>query len=434
VLISQVSKLADWSSGEAWVVSNPRQPRQLTAVWTTFPYKALGSAVSSAPGPHPVACGVGFSADGGRTWRETTIPFQPTAVPSNAGGCADPTLVAARNGTLYSVFNGGSLVPGAGGTGAGLPNLVSFSLSRDGGRTWRTPTRVWSVDEAPANSALTGSLDFAFDRAWLVLDESTSTLYTSVSDDVYVERVVMASHDNGRTWSTPRPLDPDGQSVWADSISAAHGVLAAAYSVDPDSPTYRAAATPAVRCERVCAVFETSTDDGKSWKRHVLPAQHINVSTVNVALSSPGVQVAADPSTRGRYAMLVPATSSTSELWLTQDSGRSWQRTLTMSAAAGESVSKPWVAFGRNGDLGTVWRVEHANGSYDVYADVSTDGGRTFAPAVKLTDRPAPPDVMPGAPGDDCACNLTVDGTHLYTTWGDSRTGQRQVWFARYRY
>jgi hypothetical protein len=433
VVVSQVSKLADWSSGEAWVVADPRSSRRLTAVWTTFPYKAFGSAVTTPPGPHPVACGVGYSDDGGRTWQETTLPFQPAALPSNAGGCADPTLVTDGRGTLYSVFNGGSLLPGAGGTGASLPSLVSFSTSRDGGHTWRTPTKVWSVEDGPGNSAVTGSLDLAFDRPWLVLDESTDTIYTSISDDVAVERVVLASHDRGRTWSMPRPLDPDGQSVWADSISAAHGVLAAAYSVDPSSPTYQASPAPTVRCDRICAVFETSTDDGTTWRRHVLPARTVGSTTVG-GLTAPGVQTAADPSTKRHFAVLLPATDSSTQIWMTRDSGRTWTRAFTVTARAGGTVTKPWVAFGRNGALGVVWRTVHADDTYDVYAAVSTDGGRSFGGTVRLTRSPAPPDIMPGAPGDDCACNLSIDGTYLYTTWGDSRTGQRQVWFARYPY
>ena len=67
-------------------------------------------------------------------------------------------------------------------------------------------------------------------------------------------------------------------------------------------------------------------------------------------------------------------------------------------------------------------------------ADVSADGGETFGGSVDLTRQSAPPDVVPGAPGDGCACNVYLDGRYLYTTWGDSRTGERQVWFARYRW
>src|SRR5262249_3154621 len=161
-------------------------------------------------------------------------------------------------------------------------------------------------------------------------------------------------------------------------------------------PTYQATPSPAMRCSHVCAVFETSTDNGKHWKRHALPAQHIATSTVNVALTSPGIQVAADPATKGHFAVLLPATASSSEVWVTPEAGRSWKRSLTIAAPAGATVSKPWVSFGRNGALGVVWRVEHSDNTYDVYADVSSDGGSSFGAAVRLTRKSAPPDIMPG--------------------------------------
>jgi len=151
-------------------------------------------------------------------------------------------------------------------------------------------------------------------------------------------------------------------------------------------------------------------------------------------VATPGVEIAADPSTTGRFAVLVPTSPSRLEIWITRDTGAHWQRTRTINARGGDTLSKPWVSFGPTGALGVVWREEHADSSYDVYADVSADRGTTFGGGVNLTAQSAPPDVVPGAPGDDCACNLYLTSRYLYTTWGDSRTGQRQLWFARYRW
>lgn len=433
LLVAQISKGTSWSSGEGWVVANQQNPQRLAADWTALPDNGPLAAVDTPPGPRPIQCGVAYSNNGGASWVEGTIPFQPANLPSNPGGCADPTLVEGSDGTLYALHNGGSLVPGAGTSSPGLPSLVTLSVSRDGGHSWSNPGKVWSFEDTPKDSATSGSPDFAFDRPWLAIDPQTSTLYASISDDALVERVILASHDHGATWSTPYPLDPDNQSIWADGISAAHGLIAAAYSVDPNSRGYRTAASPAVKCAKVCAVFETSGNDGKTWARHVLPAP--SVASPSPAPTEPGLEVAADPFIKGRYAVLVPATTALLQLWVTSDGGITWAKPFTINASGTDTVVKPWISFGTTGALGLVWRELHKDNSYDVYTSVSRNGGITFATPVELTPGPAPPDTPPqGTPGDDCACNLYLNGQYLYTTWGDSRRGNLQVWFARYRY
>ena len=402
----------------------------LTTAWTAFPYKTPGTAIVTPPGPRPVQCGVAYSVDGGKTWIEATLPFSPVDAPTNPGGCADPALAVAPNGVVYVVFNGGSLLPGAGTVSPGLPRLVSLGASRDGGRTWSVPTKVWSFEDTPKDTVASGSPDLAFDRSWLVIDPITSALYVSVSDDALVQRVVLASRDHGITWSTPSPLDPDGQSRWGDGISAANAVLVAGYRVDPSSTMYKASPSPAVRCNLVCALFETSTDDGKTWSRHVVPASHVVPPGSPV---TPGVQVAADPSRAGRYAVLVPTTASSYELWVTTDSGTTWRRRFTIIASTGDRPSHAWIAFGPKGVLGVVWRNVHADASYELLGAIATDGGVAFGQVIELASGSAPPADLPEL-GDDCACNLHLDGMYLYTTLSDSRTGQRQVWFARYRY
>jgi hypothetical protein len=404
----------------------------LTAAWTAFPYESPDTAILTPPGPRPVECGVAHSVDGGKTWIEGTLPFSPVNVPTNPGGCADPALAVGSDGTVYAVFNGGSLLPGAGTETPRLPRLVSFSASHDGGRTWSTPTKVWSFEDTPKNTVATGSPDLAFDRSWIVIDPITSALYVSISDDALVQRVVLVSHDHGVTWSTPYPLDPDGQSRWGDGISGANGVLAAAYRVDPSSAGYKASPSPAPRCDDVCAVFETSTDDGQTWARHVVPTSQV-VPASGARPGVAGVQVAADPSEPGRYAVLVPTTVSSYEVWFTPDSGETWTQALTTTASAGDRLSHSWIAFGPTGAVGVVWRNTHSDASYEVLAAISTDGGATFGPPIELTSGTAPPPEVPEL-GDDCACNLHLDRKYLYTTWGGSLTGQRQVWFARYRY
>ena len=434
LFVAQLSNSSVWSSGEGWVVANPADPRLLTADWTSFPWKDPINAILSGPAAHPIQCGVGYSTDGGEHWVQGVLPFGPaTGLGDLPGACVDPTLVVDRNGTLYAMSNGGTVLPGAGTASPDLPSFCCiFSVSRDGGRTWSSPQQVATFEEALKNTLASRSPDLGFDRPWLIIDPVTGTLYASISDDALIERVVFASHDHGATWTTPFPLVPNDQSVWGDVPSAANGVLAAAYSANPNSIGYKLARSPAVRCNRTCAVFETSTNDGKTWARHVMPVAQVAAGGLPTV---PGLEVAADPSTTGRFAVLVPVTASSEQLWVTTDSGTTWTHTRTISASGGDTITKPWIAYGPTGALGVVWRDLHHDRSYAVYTAVSTNGGRTFGSPIELAPGTAPADTPPeGTPGDDCACNVYLNSKYLYTTWGDSRSGNLQVWFARYRY
>ena len=433
LLVTQLSRSTGWSSGEGWVVANPVHPNVVTADWTSMPWPSPAST-ASGPGPHPMECGLGYSVDGGKTWVDSTLPpFQPDGLPANAGACVDPTLVTSPNGTLYAISNGGSVVPNAGSNQIPPSFCCTFTRSTDGGRTWSTPTRVATFLDEATRAPSTGTSTWAFDRPYLVIDPQTSTLYISISDDSLIERVVFASHDHGATWKGPYPLDPDDQSVWATVPAATHGMLAAAYVVDRSSKGYQLSRSPAVKCPQVCAVFETSVNDGQSWSRHVVPAAPVLAPGLDPL--GPGVEVAADPTASGRYAVLVPATATTDQVWITTTGGSRWTRSLSIRVPGSDTFVKAWIAYGSTGALGVVYRDVHGDGSYDVKALVSTDRGRTFEGPVELSRGSAPADPPPqGSPGDDCACNLYLNATYLYTTWGDSRSGVLQVWFARYRY
>ena len=144
--------------------------------------------------------------------------------------------------------------------------------------------------------------------------------------------------------------------------------------------------------------------------------------------------VAADPTTPDRFAVLLTRGTATLEVWITTDAGAAnWTKTNVFTAESGDSFSRPWIAFGPTGALGVVWRSHNTDGSYDVDAVVSQDGGSIFDAPVRLTAArgPAPAGSL-GA--DDCACNLHLTDTTISTTWGDWTTGRRELWFGSFDY
>ena len=102
------------------------------------------------------------------------------------------------------------------------------------------------------------------------------------------------------------PLDsPTSPSVGFSSsnIVAAHGVLAEAYE---------SSQAPGQTCP--CLIFETSTDHGATFTRHIVP-------TVNGS-SSPEPFLAADPKVDGRFALtILDSTGTENQIYVTDDSG-----------------------------------------------------------------------------------------------------------------
>jgi hypothetical protein len=396
---SQLSNNPTYFSGEPWVVADPVNPQIVLATWTTIvdfthPLNLLKATKNY--------CGVVRSTDGGNTW--TSITQQSWG--DQLGPVGDASLGVGPDGTFYLVCD----LSVRSGT-------IVVIRSTDGGISWSLPVAAISNNQTP----------FYFDRPDLSVDPINGDVYLSATDDSNSGRAITVSTDHGSTWSTPVALDPDGQSNWGDTVTATGGIVAAAYVVDPTSSGYEAANPPAVTCASPCAVFETSGDHGVTWTRRIVTTNGVVVGN---RAGQPRMGVASDPIQAGRYAVLVPTNADgTLELWLTDDSGVNWTQTKVLAAPTGETQAKWKLAYSTTGVLGIVWRTVHSDDTYDVQAIISADGGLTFGASIPLTQQPSAPSGI----GDDCACNIYLNGTTLLTGWGDSRSGHREVWFGRYK-
>ena len=423
VLRSQVSTDPGIAAGEAWVVTDPTDPQRVVVVW-------LGTRDSSNPVNLATAsgyCGVALSTDGGKKWSWKALPFKETTSPKPVSKtddvpiCGDPVAGVGPDGTLYTAA-----------ANVGSTSWTQGLTSIDHGWSWADPTEVFGatqlVNAAEGNPGHRTPA-IAMGRAYMAVDPITGDVSVHSQEDGGVEgRWLAVSSDHGKTWSTPRPLDPDIQSSSAGPQSAAGGKIAVTYTVDTTSAEYHLSPTPVVTCpsgRTTCTVFETTIDKGVTWTRHVMPF----TGTPN---GFSGQIVAADPSHLGRFAVLFTTNSGQNlETWVTPDSGTTWTRTNRFPAPPGESFTKPWIAYSPTGALGIVWRTPHGP-TVDVRAIVSRDGGATFSNQVVLQSG-IPASNSP-VPGDDCACNLHLDATTLSATWSDSSTGQRQIYYGRFDY
>ena len=414
--------------------------------------------------------GVAVSHDRGRTFKQVALP--------NPG---DHVLTVGPDGTFwYSALDG------------------DVRRSTDGGDTWTTvgnwvgevaaqsstaqplPGGQAVVREAGCNAPEPegpvepvpdqgpGPHAIGCDRPWLYADKTTGTLYVSFTDHddngggigapgwelgtlgckssvIYSpvfecgRSYASASHDGGRTWSAFRPLDssdyPAGSTGGFNAGPvAAGGVLATAYIA--------AAAPGGAACP--CLVFETSSDDGVTYTRHVVTG-HVPIPAAGLEDTASGnllggeqsqlfePYVAADPVRPDHYAVMVEGADMTRLLvWTTSDAGRTWHGPARLTDPYGTQRHLPWLAIGPTGAVGAMWRSTAADGSYTVWAAVAPRGDTAFAHPVRISSAASPGPVQQLA-GDD-ASDITLDTTDAHVVWGDRRDGSLGIRYGRYRF
>jgi len=100
------------------------------------------------------------------------------------------------------------------------------------------------------------------------------------------------------------------------------------------------------------------------------------------------------------------------------------------------SFSKPAFEFSRGGMLGLIWRASYADRSYDIWAAISRDGGKTFSKSLRVSHSRSPAFDLyrnAGLFGDDIQ-DLSMDRENIHLVWGDSRSGFQGVWYGRVRF
>lgn len=362
-------------------------------------------------------CWIAVSANQGRTWRLSPHPADPGPTQGDPYHyCSDPAAASGPGGALYV---------GAGwwDTPVGAVNYYNMyvSPSTDGGMSWGPSVFATGDREAAQNLAL-GRNSGHTDREFLTVDNRTGTVYASAVDFPRLQRWLVASHDRGRTFGQPHAIDSAAYPE-AGGQAAADYIPAAAYG--RVAVTYAAAPVPGLNhCP--CNVFETSKDDGVTWLREISPVD--------------AQWTAADPSHPGRYAVMsgngFTARTSTPDsivVSMTSDYGKTWSKPVDIGQNPPNQRYQPWINYSPTGVLGVGYKTVYADGTYEYWAAVSYDGGRTFAAPLRLSHAVSPPE-GPDHNGSDDFSYVSLDRRYLYAAWADMRhsTGSsRSLYFAR---
>ena len=404
-----------YAEGEPSIAINPRNPRNIIITFlANTGLGAYGAQNNTAPTAADFEetiqeCDYLLSFDGGRTWKRAPLPITNFAMDPTRPNCSDTLVQFDKRGVAYVVGSDYQFPTFT--VGQGDFRMIS---SRDGGRTWSTPSVVAPAAFSPSpDFAKWEGVRFYDDREFMALDDSTHTIYvtgtqgrldaTGSAGDI---QYLIASRDGGKTWSNGIAVGP----AEFAPLGAAFGTVALV-SPPPSGAT---------RSCSGCYDFVFSRDNAKNVVRRPTP----------IAVGSPGplggASTAADPTHPGHFAVLAIQSDGQMLVYRTTDTGRTWSKPSVVYVQ-GRSASKPWIVYSDSGVLGVGWRGATANGDYGFYAAFSRDNGADWT-IRRLSRADSPTNDTLWVAGDDTSA-VTMTGSTLYATWGDWRGHELHTWW-----
>jgi BNR repeat-like domain len=269
------------------------------------------------------------------------LPNKGRLFVGHGGNC----LTECHNGDIVAFY---SNVSGEIEIGHGVAGWSEYRRSEDGGKTWGEPVildyskRAWEGDDMYA------ALVFG------VATAPNGTLIAFVcrfEKDLWVKKdspVCLLSHDQGRTWSEPRPLDPDAGveevSLTFDAVLTQNDQVFAVFMGGTDCYCYGGPYS-----------LYVSTDNGETFQRRsMLPFSHENYYVTAGVLDNGDLIVYSYSYRRGEDIDEINMPYVTSA-----DQGRTWSEVKTTRFAQG--LRNPQFS----GKIGNLYFVNGRSGSQD---------------------------------------------------------------------
>jgi hypothetical protein len=365
---------------ESYLAVNPRDSKNIiaTAIVNGRDGPTSGSTVRRSD--------VFASFDGGKTWALATAEARDTLV--FQGG--DPVVFFDSAGTAYFAI---------------LGDGFRLSRSTDGGRTWKMWAQV-----SPRG----------FDREYLAIDNTggkyNGRMYAIGNGSGVPQRgldgapikttnraiALTTSADSGRTWALSTMIssgaDEEATHTPSELFVMNDGTVVAPF-VNYGIVTRKDGGFSGGPGRIGVAI---SRDGGRTFDAVRLgPVRHWSPGTQGQTTQSSPLRAAIDrtsgpnkgriyltfndyDSTRKQYVIRVTASS---------DTGKTWSTPVTVNDDTTKATMvMPAIAVNRNGLVGVVWhdrRDDPSDLCYRLYFAVSADGGATFLPNVRGSDRPS---------------------------------------------
>ncbi|MGQ0829088.1 MAG: T9SS type A sorting domain-containing protein [Bacteroidota bacterium] len=400
--------------GEPYISVNPNDPRKMVIAW-------IASDLSTG---FKSAIKTKTSINGGATWGNQYIhPHFSTTWHS-----ADPSMQYRTNGTLYLSYIDYHETPDSGG--------VYITHSTDNGISWSAPTRIYNIfTDDPSKKPL--------DRPWLAVDNSGTAndgnFYITTKPAPWISPpnrpYLKTSADSGQTWSAYRYIDTTNYLVgnviaapMAAPTVSADGALCVAY------PSYLPSQSVFPKI-----FFAKSYNNGTSFQYYDLLINPNGPSDPNY---EKGYCLAANPANANQLAFAyVDSINGDPDTYITttNNGGISWNNPTRVNddpPGNGKAQDMVWASYSNTGNLLVSWR-DRRNGAgssfyqaSDIYCAVSINNGLSFQSNIRLSSMTAPYHSILTSDGNDFMCSKFVNDT-IYATWGDVRTNNLNIFFAR---
>lgn len=461
LLCAGVLGLASSAAAGTDAASSSRQPVVTSAVQVTTnpnPSRAHSSpqmAVNPTTGElvvvesevrHDYACRVHLSTDDGRSWFVGGDPMLEPWTECSRKAINGPyaTLTFDPDGVLYIAFFASNPQYA---TAENLPIHIFLARSEDGGRTFETSFVFKAPEPVEKDEGLHNN-----DRPMVAVDQQDpSNVYVAwmgrgAGDaDKSTKALIAASHDGGRTFGEPVDITDERGGYQPRLAVTADGTVHAIYPIGLSGIPEEADPFEVVRT----VYHRRSTDGGESW------SEPVEVDQGNAGFyAGRKYLLAADHTSGNLYAVwygnakpkIDPQTDDV-DIFLraSADGGRTWSDRRVVNDDAEDGYTNhydPGISIAPNGRIDIAW-YDFRNSPYperfpddfaapfnhggfqDVYYAWSTDGGRTFSPNVRVTDRIINREIGVWSNNIHSHMSVGIASTDdaAYFAWQDTRNG-----------
>ncbi len=386
-------------------------------------------------------CTVHISADDGRSWFQGGDPLEPpfTDCSFHADWGPYATMAFDRNGVLNMAIEASDPAVFAN-TRNEAPRHLFLARSTDSGRTF-TVTTVFKATDPNPNKAVNKGATIAVDP------KNPKNIYIGWRQGTFggpaatekLKTMVASSTDGGTTWSAPVDITDEHGGDFPWMTVTGDGVLHVAYWVRLwPIPT---AGTP----NPVRPIYHVSSSDrGQTWSERTV------IDPGNQRHEHPPI-IVSDPKTNALYVAWAgnadpmneaPGFAGDLEIFFrsSRDGGRTWgDRKLLNDDPKGKANQiDPGISVAPNGRIDVAWydgrlsplpvTGNSENGYNDVYATSSSDGGRTFTPNTRVSDRSADRSIGVWSNNVDQRLNVGISSSNdaMYVAWQDTRNANRE--------
>jgi len=375
------------------------------------------------------SCGLHISVDGGVNWRLTPIPLPSGKVVA----CMSPDISFGSDGRLYVAFASFAKVERLG----TVPDALWVSTSDDGGRNLSSPVQAAGPSVFHARVLADRAVAGRVFVTWVRASETGPYGLLTTGNPVVISR----SDNGGATWSQPvTASDPSRARVVSPVLAAGRrGQLFLAYlDVGDDRLDYEGAhqnngGDP--YAGRWSLAVARSIDNGKTWSDTTVDAGL--VPTARFRMLFPLAPALAVDLRNGRvYLALQDGRGGDADVWLWRSKdGRHWPRPARVNDTRrrdGRAQYLPALSVASDGRLDVIYydrRDDAGNAKNEVSLQTSSDGGHSFSPRLRLSDRPFDSTVgygrNTGLPelGNRLGLLSTVRGS--FAVWSDTRAGDQ---------